>query len=121
MGAAQGGDLDAHRHVSPAHVIESPVAGYVHSMQAEQLGHAIIELGGGRKKMGDTLDHSTGLEILVQIGEKIEVGQPIARLFASNRAASTATASVLSAIKIGHAPVEPHPLLIEYVNTPNPS
>jgi len=121
MVAAQGGDLDAQRHVSPAHVIESPVAGYVHSMQAEQLGHAIIELGGGRKKMGDTLDHSTGLEILVQIGEKIEVGQPIARLFASNRAASTATASVLSAIEIGHAPVEPHPLLIEYVNTPNPS
>ena len=91
----------------------------MNSMEADQLGHTIIELGGGRKKIGEVLNHSTGLEILVQLGEKVEVGQPVARVFASNSAASAATASVLSAIEIRDTPFEPHPLLIEYVNTPN--
>ena len=47
-------------------------------MNVEQLGFAIIELGGGRQKLGDKLDFSTGLEMLVRLGDKVEQG-PTAR------------------------------------------
>jgi len=31
----------------------------------------IIELGGGRKKLGDKLDLSVGIEMLVRLGDRV--------------------------------------------------
>src|SRR3990172_6753919 len=64
MVAAQGGNLDAPRPVAPAQDVSSPRAGYIAAIDTEQLGRVIIELGVGRKKLGDVLDLSVGLEML---------------------------------------------------------
>ncbi len=77
MVAAQGGNLDTKRTIAPASDVPSEKAGYVTAMNVEQLGMSIIELGGGRKKLGDKLDHSTGLEMLVRLGDKVDRGQPL--------------------------------------------
>ncbi len=82
MVAAQGGNLDAKRPIAPASEVTAAKSGYVAAMNVEQLGFAIIELGGGRQKLGDKLDFSTGLEMLVRLGDKVEKGQPLVRLFA---------------------------------------
>jgi pyrimidine-nucleoside phosphorylase len=115
MVAAQGGNLDAKRPVAPASEVTASKAGYIAAMNVEQLGFAIIELGGGRQKLGDKLDFSTGLEMLVRLGDKAEKGQPIVRLFAPSSKADTAKKMVTAAITIADEPITPPPLIVERI------
>jgi pyrimidine-nucleoside phosphorylase len=115
MVAAQGGDLDATRPVAPAQEVASRRAGYVAVIDTEGLGRVIIDLGGGRKKLGDRLDLSTGLEMLVRLGDAVEAGQPLVRVFAKPQAAAVVEADLLGAITIGDHPVKPPPLIVERI------
>jgi pyrimidine-nucleoside phosphorylase len=111
MVAAQGGNLDTKRAIAPASDVTTEKAGYVTAMNVEQLGMSIIELGGGRKKLGDKLDHSTGLEILVRLGDKVDRGQPLVRMFAPADKAPAAKKMVVEAITISDSQ-QPVPKLI---------
>jgi pyrimidine-nucleoside phosphorylase len=115
MVAAQGGDLDEERHIAPASEVTAAKAGYVASMNVEQLGFAIIELGGGRQKLGDKLDFSTGLEMLVRLGDKVDQGEPLVRVFAHHDKAEVARQMVSAAISLSDAPVKPPPLIVERI------
>ncbi len=70
MVAAQGGDLDAPRPIAPAHDIGSPWDGFVTAIDTERLGYVVINLGGGRRQLGDKLDLSVGFEMLVALGRR---------------------------------------------------
>jgi pyrimidine-nucleoside phosphorylase len=116
MVAAQGGNLDAPRPVAPASEVASPRAGYVAKMDTEALGRVVIELGGGRKKLGDVLDLSTGFEMLVRLGDEVEPGQPLVRLFAKPEAAERVKSELLAAIAISNEPVMPPTLIAERIS-----
>jgi pyrimidine-nucleoside phosphorylase len=113
MVVAQGGNLDAPRPIAPGQEITSPRAGYVTAIDTERLGRAIIELGGGRKKLGDVLDLAVGLEMLVRLGDAVEPGQPLVRVFAKPQAAAAVAHDMLAAVTIGDSPVQPPPLIVE--------
>jgi pyrimidine-nucleoside phosphorylase len=115
MVTAQGGNLDAKRPIAPASDVVAVKAGYIASMNVEQLGFAIISLGGGRQKLGDKLDFSTGLEMLVRLGDKVEKGQPIVRLFAPAAKAPTASKMVTDAITISDTRLTPPPMIVERI------
>lgn len=115
MVAAQGGDLDAPRAVAPVHEIACSEAGYVAAVNAEALGQAVIAMGGGRKQKGDALDHSTGLEILVRLGDRVDAGQPLARLFAHAQQAEEAAAMLKGAVQWSETPVDGPPLILDRV------
>lgn len=115
MVAAQGGDLDAPRPVSPGHDIISERAGYVTAIDTEQLGRVIVELGGGRRKLGDVLDSSVGLEMLVRLGDKVEKGQPLLRVFAHPAAAAAVEAELIQAITIDDEAILPPVLISERI------
>ncbi len=115
MVAAQGGDLDAPRPVAPTNEIASRRAGYVTAIHVEALGHAIIELGGGRKRLGDRLDHSTGLEMLVRLGDRVDADQPLLRVFAESDAAEHVRDALVAAIMIGDDAVDPPILIVERI------
>ncbi len=100
MVAAQGGDLDKPRPLAPTSQVVSERAGVVTAMDAEQLGLAIIELGGGRKVLSDKIDFSTGFEMLVRIGDRVERGQPLVRMFAHDKQRALAAKMVGEAIRI---------------------
>jgi thymidine phosphorylase len=85
MVQAQGGDLDAPRQLAPVTELVADQAGYVHSLDTEQLGYAVIEMGGGRKLKTDRVDPAVGLEMLVRVGDAVERGQPIVSLFCNSR------------------------------------
>jgi thymidine phosphorylase len=104
MVTAQGGDLDAPRPIAPVSEVTSPRPGYVAAMDTEVLGRVVIELGGGRKKLGDVLDLSTGFEMLVRLGDEIEVGQPLARVFAKPDAAARVQQEIINAITLSQEP-----------------
>lgn len=81
MVAAQGGDLEAPRPLASVSEVTAPRDGHVAAIDAEALGLAVIELGGGRKRQGDAIDHAVGLEMAVRLGERVERGQPLLRLY----------------------------------------
>jgi len=115
MVALQGGDLEAERKVAPATDVAAPRGGYVASIDAELLGQSIIAMGGGRKQMGDALDYSTGIEMLVRLGDRLEAGQPLARLFAPPNVREAGEAKLLAAIQLADEAPALGPLLLERV------
>jgi thymidine phosphorylase len=115
MVAAQGGDLDAPRPVAPAHDITSPYDGYVAAIDTERLGFVVINLGGGRRQLGDKLDLSVGFEMLVRLGDQVEHGQPLARLFSRDDQVQHVKRDLLAAITIGDDAIDPPPLIVERI------
>jgi pyrimidine-nucleoside phosphorylase len=115
MVVAQGGDLDAPRPVAPVHNVVSPLDGNVTAIDTERLGYVIIHLGGGRKQLKDKLDLSVGIEMLVRIGDSVEKGQPLARVFAQADAVAEVKRDLIAAITISDGPPEPPTLILERI------
>ena len=84
MVEAQGGNPVATLAVAPASELTADRAGVVSAFDTEVLGLAIISLGGGRRRMGDPIDHSVGLEMLVRLGDVVRRGAPLVRIFSKN-------------------------------------
>lgn len=79
-------------------------------IQAEQLGYAVIAMGGGRQRAADVIDHSVGLEMLVRIGDRVTAGQPLVRLYCHDPQA--VGQQVLASLVLSESPVlEPLPLI----------
>ena len=100
MVRAQGGDLDAPRPIAPAVELSCLRSGYIVKLDTLALGRTVVELGGGRRQLGDAIDHSVGLEMLVRLGDEVEQGQPWIRLFAEPDAAARVRPLVEAAIVI---------------------
>jgi len=115
MVVAQGGNLDAPRPVAPATELPAPRGGFVCGMDTEALGRVIIELGGGRKKLGDALDHSTGFEMLVRLGDRVEPLEPLVRVFARPDAFARVREELLTAIVIEDEVQSPPQLIVERI------
>lgn len=112
MVVAQSGDPDALLTVARAHDVLADQAGFLTSVHTEQLGLAIIAMGGGRQKKHAAIDPSVGLEILVRIGDRIERDQPVARIFSENP--ESHRDSIRSAFQLGPEP-QPQPLIVDRV------
>ncbi|MDX1947065.1 MAG: thymidine phosphorylase [Pirellulaceae bacterium] len=111
MIAAQGGDLDKLPPLVPGTEIVAGQAGFVTAFDTEKLGLVIIELGGGRKVMTDKLDHAVGLETLVRIGDRVDRGQPLVRVFAPADRLAQIRGTLARSISIGPQPLAAPPLI----------
>ena len=111
MVSAQGGDLAAARRIAPSSEVVAERTGVVSAIDTEQLGWAVIEMGGGRKQLGDPLDHGVGLEMLVRIGDKVDVGQPLVRVFARPESVPAVSSMVADALTIGDSAAPPKLIL----------
>jgi pyrimidine-nucleoside phosphorylase len=112
---AQGGDLDAPRPRAAKSTVAAAAGGFVATIDVEQLGWAIIDMGGGRKRVGDAIDHSVGLEMLVRLGDRVERGQPLVKVFARVENREAALTQIRSAIQITKEPGAPTPLIAERI------
>jgi thymidine phosphorylase len=120
MVAALGGPADfcerPAQHLPAAPVqCEVPAlqSGWVQSKATRDLGLAVVELGGGRRRASDRIDHRVGFSDVVSLGQRVERGQPLARVHAADAAgAAAAVARLQACIRIGAAAPPPAPLLI---------
>lgn len=55
----------------------SQESGYIESIECDQLGYAVIALGGGRKMASDSIDYAVGFTNPKKIGDKVEIGDPL--------------------------------------------
>src|SRR5580704_13921239 len=79
MLAAQGGRLDEGLPVAPVQLaVPSPISGHVQSIDALEVGLVGLELGVGRKKKDDRVDHGAGIVIEAPVGARVNAGEPLA-------------------------------------------
>jgi pyrimidine-nucleoside phosphorylase/thymidine phosphorylase len=81
-----GGDprvTESDQHLPRAsrrHVVEAPRAGWVARLDAENVGMAIVVLGGGRLRKEDGIDPGVGVRLRRKIGDRVEAGEPLAEI-----------------------------------------
>ena len=107
MVAALGGPADFIDH-SGRYLRAAPVTRAVHAegvlqaVDARAVGNLIIELGGGRRAVGQSLDLSVGLTDIAPIGTTLDGARPLAVVHAARDAAAESAASrLLDACTIG--------------------
>jgi thymidine phosphorylase len=104
MVVALGGPADllerpgAHLPAAPVVREVAPAApGLVAEINTRAVGVAVIELGGGRKRPADPIDHAVGFTCLAAIGVAVDADTPLARVHARTEAAADAAAEALRA------------------------
>jgi pyrimidine-nucleoside phosphorylase len=110
---AQGGRLDRPRELAPKNVIVASRGGFLARYDCRAIGEAVVAMGGGRRKTGDSIDHSVGIRIHGRIGDPIEKGQPILTLHCHRGDASDYVMDLGTTVEIEENSVEPRPLIIQ--------
>jgi pyrimidine-nucleoside phosphorylase len=92
MVEAQGGDLSvfdnpaATHKPGATHVLDAWAAGVITAMDTTEIGWAVQRTGAGRAKAGASVDPHAGIEFHARRGARVELGQPIATIFATDEA-----------------------------------
>ena len=98
-------------HITPVFADET---GYLAAVDAFLVGNAIIELGGGRRKLGDALDLATGLSDIAAIGEQLDGDRPLALIHASSKdAAARAAELIRQACEVADSPPPARPVVAD--------
>jgi len=112
---AQGGDAEALDELPVSREVRDVATtrgGYLARLGASGIARAALTLGAGRENKGDKLDPGAGVEVLVKVGDEVEEGEPVARLY-GERNAERAEALVREALELSDEPVEPAPGILD--------
>jgi pyrimidine-nucleoside phosphorylase len=119
---AQGGNpavLDRFEllpNATGAREIASPRAGYVSAIEAEYIGLASAMIGAGRDTKEDSIDPAVGVILEVKIGQKVDAGAVLCRLYYTNEEhVEEAAQLVEDAFRISAAAPEERALILEVV------
>lgn len=66
--------------------VKAEKAGYLESVQSDEVGISAMMLGAGRATKDDVLDMSAGIVLNKKVGDKVEVGETIATLYTCDAA-----------------------------------
>lgn len=119
---AQGGNpnvLDRFEllpNASGAHEVTSPRAGFVSSIDAEDIGRAAMMIGAGRDSKQDQIDPAVGVILEVKPGQRVEAGSVLCRLYYTNEERLDEAAQLVEdAFRISTHPPEEYDLILEVV------
>tara|TARA_R110002049_G_scaffold196523_11_gene365674 strand:- start:9172 stop:10485 length:1314 start_codon:yes stop_codon:yes gene_type:complete len=104
----------------PAAKVVRPVyaEGILNTVNARGVGNAVIELGGGRRKVGETLDLSVGFSGFAAIGQRLDKDRPLATVHAASAAAADKAAnSLLAACQITEEAVAARPVIVDILTS----
>jgi pyrimidine-nucleoside phosphorylase/thymidine phosphorylase len=119
----QGGDArvidDATRLPQARHILQvtSAKAGYLGSIQCEQVGSACVILGGGRERKEDSVDPAVGIVLHKKVGDRVAAGEPLATIYynAEERAARARQLIAASCDVTDTAPLTKRPLILRVI------
>ena len=96
--------------------VKSPQAGYLSQIHARIVGETAVDLGAGRARKEDPIDHAVGIEILKEVGDYIEEGEELFILHTSSQEDfDQAKKRLLGAHKWSETKVDPLPLVYEII------
>ena len=104
MVSALGGPSDlmsrpeAHLRAAPlVQAAWAPQPGFVSAIDTRAVGIAVVELGGGRTRSQDPVNHAVGLTALAGLGDEVGPNRPLALIHAEDEASLARAASRLVA------------------------
>ncbi len=119
---AQGGDvryIEEPERLPQARLIEpvpAPRSGYLAAVNAADVGMAVVELGGGRIKKSDQIDHSVGVIVHYKVGDLVQKDTPLFTIHANDETKLAAAHDrVLVAHTFSDTPVQRSPLFYRRV------
>ena len=96
--------------------ITSPRAGYVSSINAEDIGRASNMIGAGRDRKEDTIDPAVGVILEVKVGEKVDAGSVLCRIYYTKEDRVEAAADLVEdAFRISAQKPDERELILEVV------
>ena len=105
---AQGGDvsiIEAPDRLPRAPVqveVRAETDGVVQEVSPRPLGHAVVEMGGGRREIGDTIDPGVGFVVSAHPGDHLASGDLLGEVHATDEAsAEMAVRALREAVRIG--------------------
>jgi pyrimidine-nucleoside phosphorylase len=120
--AAQGGNpqaLDKFELLPNAtgmREIASPRAGYVSTIDAEDIGVACNMIGAGRERKDEAIDPAVGIILEVKVGEKVDAGSILCRLYYTKEDNVEEAANMVEdAFRISSQKPEERELILEVV------
>ncbi len=121
--AAQGGNpqvldrFDLLPNATGAQEITTARGGYISGIDAELIGQASAMIGAGRNTKEDAIDPAVGVILEVKVGQKIEAGSILCRLYyTAEDHLEEAAELVEDAFRISQQPVEERDLILEVVS-----
>ena len=89
---------------------------WVAQIETRELGMAVVELGGGRRRAEDGIDHAVGLSELPQLGQQVSEGDCLALVHAcSVEEAELAAAKVQAAVTLSDTVSSGQPVVYEVI------
>jgi pyrimidine-nucleoside phosphorylase len=116
--SAQGGDVSVCQDPSRMPVgptirqVYSPWEGAIASIDAMEVGLVAVELGAGRARKGDPVDHGVGVKLAAKVGDRVKIGDLCCTIYARNESeAESAAGRMLEAYCCVKDEVRPPPLI----------
>lgn len=120
MVEAQGGDprvVENPNLLPQAPLITEYVAsqaGYVAQVHPRLVALACLQLGAGRQKKEDTIDHAVGVEVFKCVGDPVQAGEPLFRIHARTETQCQQAQKTLDeAVVISPEPVPPVSVVLQ--------
>jgi len=97
-------------------MLTAPRSGYIARIQSEHIGLASMQLGAGRFKKGEQIDHRTGLVLQAKVGAYLRAGEPLVEIHARTDAeAASLQEALLACYSWSDAPVTFGPLIYDTI------
>ncbi len=119
---AQGGDvsvIDDPKKLAKATIIEEMHAtqsGYVEQLSALNVGVASVDLGAGRERKEDGIDHAVGIMVHKKVGDPVQAGEVTFTLHANDPAKlQLAKERLTDAIIYSNVPTTPLPMFYNII------
>ena len=115
--AAQGGDksyvYNPSKFVLGKNIVEvlANNEGYVSKIDALAIGNAAMLLGAGRKKIGDSIDHSVGIVLNKKVSDFVKPGDVLATIYANKSNVCEEEKMILDAYSITNEKITPKLIL----------
>ncbi len=91
--------------------------GWISQIDTREIGMAVVEMGGGRMRAEDEIDHAVGLSDFIELGDRVEAGDPLCTVHAQDDSQfEKAAQRVQSSIKLSDHEVGGQPVIYEVVS-----
>lgn len=104
---AQDGKMDSIHEMEAKQSIDiiTEEAGYIASIETQQIGEAAMLLGAGRKTKDDQIDHQVGITFHVKLGDQLQAGDKLATIHTNREDNEAAIQKIKEAVSFTTTPV----------------
>ena len=88
---------------------------YVYGIDALMIGEAAMNLGAGRAKLDDVIDHSVGIILRKKVGDKVVKGDLIATIYANEKGIDIASKMIIDAYTMSQEEVKMRDVILKVV------